>query len=162
MCGLPGVGAAAGAGIQFALQKRQNDAYADAANAEAVAMTRKAIDDRIIRSRMFEEYRGAQRARASALGGPQALPATSENTRDEINQAAADATLDVMVISDELKDRMEALRARLKSQTKSPFLAAAEGAVQGYQIGSMFKGGSGGVKPENPSGGSTFRKPWKY
>jgi len=125
---------AASAGTQFILAKKQNKAAAEAASIEAQQTARKAIDDRVNRTRLFEQYSGALRSASSSASSISSGP-TSVNVQADLNKAAADATLDVGVIDDEFRNRLASLSARLKAQTSSPFLAAVQGGLEGFRFG---------------------------
>lgn len=138
--------AAAAATTSAVMTVRQNKALARAGSAEAKMLALKHIDDRMQRSQSFARQRGSMMV-AGGSSGTSAAGSASRTLASQIARSAGDATLDVGVLRDQTKYRMEELRARIRSQQKHAGLEALSAGMQGFMMGMSLGAPSGAPTP---------------
>lgn len=132
-------GAALFGGLSAAAQSSVNSAVRKAAEAEQRQVVRAGIDQKIQRAERAQQFLGmAQAGRGAAFGTGRTGGGGGVNIRELVEQAYGDAAADILVINQEVKTRLDAIKSQVKSQTRSPFLAGAMGALSGYSLGSQI------------------------
>lgn len=121
---------------------KSNSALTKSASREAYDIVSRGVNEKQLRAEQADQFTGTARVVQGSTGSSQ-LGSNALNFAEIVEQAAGDAGVDVKIIDDEMKSRLESLRERVRASSRSPILEGFQGAVMGLQAGQAIAGAAG-------------------